>query len=108
VEHGSGFREAERYVALLERSDDWPRVELPQKRRSMTTYAEFFKAATGSCPYPYQAKFATRDEMPSLVSVPTCCGKTVAVILGWLWRGRFAGPELLEASDDRVFVPSGG
>jgi CRISPR-associated endonuclease/helicase Cas3 len=55
----------------------------------MRTFLEFFKAATGYDPYPYQEEFATRDELPSLVSVPTGCGKTAAVILGWLWRRRY-------------------
>ncbi len=39
----------------------------------MTTFPDFFKAATGCEPYPYQTEFATRKELPSLVSVPTGC-----------------------------------
>lgn len=68
----------------------------------MTTYAELFKAATGFEPYPYQVDFATREEIPSLVSVPTGCGKTAAVILGWLWRRRFAGQEIRQATPRRL------
>ena len=56
----------------------------------MTTFSETFKAATGFDPYPYQVELATRPNLPALVSVPTGCGKTAAVILGWLWRRRLA------------------
>jgi len=58
-------------------------------------------------PYPYQSEFATRNDLPSLVSVPTGCGKTAAVIPGWLWRRRFAGPEVRRASDDPASASSG-
>lgn len=52
----------------------------------MTSSPEFFKTATGHTPYPYQWEFATRPELPALVSVPTGCGATAAVILAWLWH----------------------
>lgn len=45
----------------------------------MESYSEMFRTATGYYPYPYQADFATREELPSLVAVPTGCGKTAAV-----------------------------
>jgi len=61
----------------------------------MTTFSETFKAATGFDPYPYQVELATRPNLPALVSVPTGCGKTAAVILGWLWRRRLADKEHL-------------
>jgi len=59
-------------------------------RMGMATFPEFFKTATGCEPYPYQTEFATREELPSLVSVPTGCGKTAAVALGRVrgFRGR--------------------
>jgi len=47
----------------------------------MASFQEFFKAATGHDPYPYQSEFATRNELPALVSVPIGCGKTAAVVL---------------------------
>ncbi len=46
--------------------------------RGFGGHAELFQAATGFAPYPYQEDFATRAEMPSLVSVPTGCGKSAA------------------------------
>ena len=44
----------------------------------MTTFCEVFRAATAHGPYPYQEECATRHELPSLVSVPTGCGKPAA------------------------------
>ncbi len=54
----------------------------------------FFKQATGKPdpPYPYQARLATGG-VPELLDIPTGLGKTAAVILGWLWRRRFADAE---------------
>ncbi len=56
----------------------------------MKTFAEVFRAATGSEPYGYQARIA-RDGLPAAVWVPTGAGKT-GVILAWLWR-RVYGPD---------------
>lgn len=55
------------------------------------TYDSFFCDATGLPePYPYQRRFATSDALPSLLCVPTGVGKTATVVLGWVWRRRFA------------------
>lgn len=64
----------------------------------MTTFREFFKAATGYDPYPYQVRLAEEDPLPQLLNIPTGAGKTAAVILGWLWRRRFAAPEIRRAT----------
>ena len=53
-------------------------------------FESWFRAVTGQYPYPYQAQLATRGDLPDLLSVPTGAGKTAAVVLGWLWRRRFA------------------
>ena len=57
-------------------------------------YTEFFKQATksekykdGFSPYAYQQKLA-EDRIPTILSIPTGCGKTEAAILAWLWRRR--------------------
>jgi len=68
----------------------------------MVSYSEMFRAATGHGPYPYQKEFATRLDLPSLLSVPTGCGKTAAVILGWLWQRRFAGSGVRQATPRRL------
>lgn len=47
----------------------------------MTRFSDCFKAAAGNEPYPYQSEFATRNDLPALLSVPTGCGKTAAVTL---------------------------
>lgn len=57
-------------------------------------FEEFFEKATGYKPYPYQKRLATVDELPQLMNVPTGAGKTAAVVMGWLWRRRFASEEI--------------
>lgn len=52
------------------------------------TFQAFFGEATGKTPYPYQVSLATAPIESRLIDVPTGCGKTAAVILGWLWQRR--------------------
>ncbi|MCC7411569.1 MAG: DEAD/DEAH box helicase [Gammaproteobacteria bacterium] len=54
-------------------------------------YDAFFARAFGrdpvTCkPHPYQRSIASEHDLPEFVSVPTGCGKTAALVLGWLWR----------------------
>jgi CRISPR-associated endonuclease/helicase Cas3 len=67
-------------------------------------FEDWFKAATGSPPFPYQAALATGASLPHQLSVPTGLGKTAAVALGWLWRRRFAGDPALRAATPRRLV----
>jgi len=62
------------------------------------TYADMFqRAMPGSdraesiAPYPCQAVFATAEQMPTVLNLPTGAGKTAMVVLGWLYRRRFHG-----------------
>jgi len=50
------------------------------------TFAAFFKQATGQTPFPYQSRLAESPEWPARIEVPTGLGKTLAVVVGWLWR----------------------
>jgi CRISPR-associated endonuclease/helicase Cas3 len=50
----------------------------------MSSYAEFFKTATGYQPYPYQEQVAR--QVPFVLEIPTGLGKTEATVLGWLYR----------------------
>ncbi|MCQ8903233.1 MAG: CRISPR-associated helicase Cas3' [Methanothrix sp.] len=52
-------------------------------------FHNFFEAATGYPPYPYQERLATDEQFPHIIKIPTGMGKTDAVILSWLWRRRF-------------------
>lgn len=55
----------------------------------MDTFEEVVMRATGGLrPYPWQESIAASG-LPDVVSVETGCGKTLAVVLGWLWRRRF-------------------
>ncbi len=72
-------------------------------------YQDFFRTATkddvgsqGHDPYPFQIRLAVADELPELIDIPTGMGKTDAVVLGWLWRRRFAGREKRDATPRRL------
>lgn len=54
----------------------------------MGGFEEFFYTAVHENPYEYQKELATRDAPPTILSVPTGCGKTAAAVLSWLWRRR--------------------
>ena len=71
----------------------------------MNEFGEMFEKATGIAegPFPFQERFATDDEIPSLVDVPTGLGKTAMAILGWLWRRRFAA-EGIRAKTPRCLI----
>ncbi len=58
---------------------------------SARAFTEFFAQAFGRDshdyrPHPYQTAVATEIPLPDLMFIPTGCGKTAAVVLGWLWR----------------------
>jgi CRISPR-associated endonuclease/helicase Cas3 len=64
---------------------------------SIRNYEDFFRVAydaQSSEPFPYQERIAEATDLPLLLNVPTGAGKTAAVILGWLWRRRFAAEEV--------------
>jgi len=56
------------------------------ERKSYETFFE--KATTGKTPYDYQVRLALADEFPELAEIPTGLGKTVAIVLAWLYRRR--------------------
>ena len=49
---------------------------------------EIYKKATYFEPYDFQVRVA-EEGLPELLQIPTGCGKTEAVGLGWLYRRRF-------------------
>ncbi len=63
---------------------------------------ELYVQATGHGPFPYQAVFAESQMLPDVLAVPTGTGKTAAVVLGWLWRRRFASSEVREQTPRRL------
>jgi len=67
------------------------------------TFDSFFNTATGSSKaYPYQRRFAMSETLPTLLSVPTGTGKTATVVLGWLWRRRFADRATMAGTPRRL------
>lgn len=65
-------------------------------------FEKFFAKATGTAPYPYQAKFATSDALPHLLEVPTGSGKTATAVLGWLWRRRHGSAAIKRTTGRRL------
>lgn len=52
------------------------------------SFDDLVEQASGHAPYPYQRRIAEEGQ-PSLLKVPTGAGKTMAVVLPWLYRRRF-------------------
>lgn len=67
-------------------------------------FREFFRQATGGKdPFPYQACLADGADLPVLLEAPTGAGKTLAVLLAWLWRRRFhPDPDVRAATPRRL------
>jgi CRISPR-associated endonuclease/helicase Cas3 len=74
------------------------------------TFDDLFARAFGvdakggrSHPYPYQRVLATGGPtVPRLLRVPTGLGKTAAVVLAWVWRRRFAEPDVRDQTPRRL------
>lgn len=84
-------------------------MQLAGEESASMEFRAFFKAATweeksqeGHDPYPFQIRLALGEELPELIDIPTGLGKTDAVVLAWLWRRRFAGPEKRAATPRRL------
>lgn len=52
----------------------------------MSYDAFFAKATDGRTPFPYQTRLAETSAWPARIEIPTGLGKTLAVVVGWLWR----------------------
>ncbi|MEZ5964169.1 MAG: CRISPR-associated helicase Cas3' [Planctomycetota bacterium] len=50
-------------------------------------FTEFFRRGSdGKSPFPYQSRLAQGARWPARIEVPTGLGKTLAVVVAWLWR----------------------
>ena len=58
---------------------------------------QLYVEAAGFEPYDFQRRVA-EEGLPELLRVPTGCGKTEAVGLGWLYRRRFADADIRAAT----------
>ncbi len=66
-------------------------------------FQNFFRIASGgNDPLPYQERLALADPFPTLLDVPTGLGKTAASTLAWLWRRRYAGDAVRNATPRRL------
>jgi CRISPR-associated endonuclease/helicase Cas3 len=65
-------------------------------------FQDWFKRITGNLPFPYQEKVATNFQLSIFLLVLTGAGKTAAVVLGWLWRRRYAAEEIRKHTSRRL------
>ncbi|MEN6467805.1 MAG: CRISPR-associated helicase Cas3' [Smithella sp.] len=70
----------------------------------MQNFEEMFKKATHDTqmPFHYQSSLAECRNFPSLLEVPTGMGKTAASVLSWIWRRRYAEPDIRNATPRRL------
>ncbi|HXH58592.1 type I-G CRISPR-associated helicase/endonuclease Cas3g [Iamia sp.] len=67
-----------------------------------TSFDELFSRATGH-PAPYRWQQQLADEgLPETVEIPTGCGKTLAVVLAWVYRRRHASPAVRHATPRKL------
>lgn len=67
---------------------------------STSSFLEFFLRATGQAPLPYQVRLAESHRWPTRIEIPTGLGKTLAVVVGWLWRRQH--PTLAKSTPRRL------
>ncbi|MCS6783304.1 MAG: CRISPR-associated helicase Cas3', partial [Gloeomargarita sp. SKYG98] len=66
-------------------------------------FQDFFYQATGyAAPFDYQVQFAQAETLPTLIEVPTGLGKLATVVLGWLWRRRYAPGDIRQRTPRRL------
>jgi CRISPR-associated endonuclease/helicase Cas3 len=51
------------------------------------SFSNWFENISGRSPFPYQVTMAESDCLPDALNVVTGAGKTLAIIMAWLWRG---------------------
>ena len=51
----------------------------------MSSLSDWYAAALGVPPYPYQQRLAAED-WPDVLKIPTGLGKTAAILLAWLYK----------------------
>lgn len=67
-------------------------------------FKELFFSVTGHIPYPFQTRLATERYLPDIIDVETGLGKTAAVIVGWLYRRRFAAENVRNETPRRLVI----
>jgi CRISPR-associated endonuclease/helicase Cas3 len=70
------------------------------------TIEQLFALALGrnSGPFDYQRRLATAESLPEALIVMTGGGKTAAVVLGWLYRRRFASDSIRANTPRRLVI----
>jgi len=66
-------------------------------------FTELTQRAAGVTPFPYQVRIA-EEGLPEVLFAPTGSGKTMAVVLGWLYRRRFYPDPGVRAATPRWLV----
>jgi CRISPR-associated endonuclease/helicase Cas3 len=69
---------------------------------SSVGFSSWFFGITGKEPFPYQERLASASDLPIVLNVMTGAGKTATIVLGWLWRRRFAEPKIQDKTPRRL------
>lgn len=76
---------------------------LAKEDSNQLLFNSVFKKATSFHPFPFQKRIAlSRTGFHELVKIPTGAGKTAGVVLGWIWKRRFASDEVREETPRRL------
>ncbi len=67
-------------------------------------YEDLFVRATGFSPYPFQVTLAESVEWPQFIDVETGLGKTAAIIVAWIYKRRYASPDIRTRTPRRLIL----
>lgn len=68
------------------------------------TFEEVFTRATGFPPYPYQKRIGESSDWPDVINIETGLGKTLGVVLPWIYKRRFAEEPVRKQTPRRLII----
>jgi CRISPR-associated endonuclease/helicase Cas3 len=68
-------------------------------------FSKWFENILGRSPFPYQVAMAESDCLPDALNVITGAGKTLAIIMAWVWRSLLhPNPEIRKTTPRRLVI----
>jgi CRISPR-associated endonuclease/helicase Cas3 len=68
-------------------------------------FSKWFENISGRSPFPYQVAMAESDCLPDALNVITGAGKTLAIIMAWVWRSLLhPNPEIRKTTPRRLVI----
>jgi CRISPR-associated endonuclease/helicase Cas3 len=69
------------------------------------SFSDWFENISGRSPFPYQVTMGESDCLPDALNVITGAGKTLAIIMAWLWRSLLhPNPEIRKTTPRRLVI----